>query len=274
MNKKIILLLTFFISIGLYASPESDRKAFAKHYYDLYPDVHPAEFNNGVYAIDAASKDQWESIEEFPPYEINVDSGKKLFETAFKNGKTYASCFDNGGIGIKHTYPRFDAKTGDLITMELALNNCRKANNEKPLKYKKGPLIDISAYLAFTSRGKTIDIKIPNDKRAIAWYEKGKKFFETKRGQLDMSCTDCHVNNVGKNVRADLLGPALGHTTHWPVYRSKWGSLGSLHRRYAGCNKNIRAKPKKPQSEEYRALEYYESFMGNGLDANGPGARK
>jgi sulfur-oxidizing protein SoxA len=36
----------------------------------------------------------------------------------------------------------------------------------------------------------------------------------------------------------------------------------------------VRAKPYKPQGEEYSDLEYFESYMSNGLELNGPGARK
>ncbi len=161
-----------------------------------------------------------------------------------------------------------------MITLELTINQCRMANGEAPLKYEKGPIADISAYMHYTSRGKVINVVIPDDPRALEAYEKGKAFFYAKRGQLNMSCADCHLYNAGNRIRADILSPALGHTTHWPVYRSKWGDLGTLDRRYIGCNKQVRAKPYAPQSEEYRDLEYFESYMSNGLKINGPSTRK
>jgi sulfur-oxidizing protein SoxA len=58
------------------------------------------------------------------------------------------------------------------------------------------------------------------------------------------------------------------------VYRSKWGTVGTLHRRFSGCNKQVRAKPFKAQGEEYRNLEYFLTAMSNGLNLNGPGSRK
>jgi sulfur-oxidizing protein SoxA len=79
---------------------------------------------------------------------------------------------------------------------------------------------------------------------------------------------------VGQKLRADTLGPALGHVTGFPVYRAKWESMGTLHRRYAGCNKNVRAKPFKAQSEQYRNLEYFHTLMSQGLVVNGPSSRK
>ncbi len=256
------------------ASPESDLKAFRDYFHKRFPNVPFDEFANGVYAIDQASREQWEAIEEFPPYEIDIEKGKELFNTPFKNGKTYASCFPNEGIGIRQNYPYFDTRTGKVVTLESAINDCRVKNGEKPLKWKKGKIAQISAYMAYTSRGKRIDIKIPDDPRALEAYERGKFHFYAKRGQLNMACADCHMYNAGNRIRADLLSPALGHVTHFPVYRSKWGELGTLHRRYGGCNKQVRAKPFKAQSDEYRALEYFHTYMSNGLPVNGPGARK
>jgi sulfur-oxidizing protein SoxA len=256
------------------ATPQQDLEEFQSFYMERFPDTPFEDFVNGVYSIDAASREQWEDIEEFAPYELNISVGESMFEKPFANGKTYASCFENGGIGIRQNYPFFDTDRGEVITLELAINECRKANAEKPLKWKKGPIADISAYMASTSRGNVFDIKIPDDPRALAAYERGKKHFYQKRGQLNMACADCHKFYAGQMVRADLLSPALGHLTHFPVYRSKWGGLGTTHRRYGGCNKQVRAKPFPAQSEEYRALEYFHTYMSNGLAVNGPGARK
>ena len=259
---------------GNSASTLDDQKVFQDYYKKMFPDTPFDDFKNGVYSIHKPSREQWEDIEEFAPYELNISKGEEAFNKPFANGKTYASCFENGGIGIRQNYPYFDTVSGEVITLELAINQCRKANGEKPLKWKKGTIANISSYMAYTSRGNKFNITIPDDPRALAAYNKGKKFFYSKRGQLNVSCADCHITNVGKWIRADLLGPGLGQTTHFPVYRSKWGGIGTLHRRYGGCNNNIRAKAFKAQSAEYRALEYFHTYMSNGLEVNGPGARK
>ena len=256
------------------AGPEDDLKAFRGYFMERFPNVPLDEFANGVYAIDAASREQWEAIEEFPPYEIAIEEGEEIFNTPFKNGKTFASCFRNGGIGIKSDYPYFDTKSGKVKTIELEINECLEKNGEKPLGYKKGKLASLSAYMAYTTRGQMIDIKIPHDQRALDAYNKGKQFYYARRGQLNISCAHCHVDNAGNKIRADLLSPGLGHLSHFPVYRSKWGGLGTVHRRFGGCNKQVRAKPFKAQSDEYRNLEYFLTYMSNGIPWNGPGARK
>ena len=276
--KKTLATLGMALLIALplsgMATPQQDLAEFRDFFKKRFPNTPFEDFVNGVYSVDPASREQWEEIEQFAPYELNISNGKALFEKPFANGKTYASCFENGGIGIRQNYPYFDTDRGEVVTLELAINECRTNNGEKPLSWKKGPIADISAYMAYTSRGKIFDIKIPDDPRALAAYERGKKHFYQKRGQLNMACADCHKFYSGNLIRADILSPALGHLTHFPVYRSKWGGLGTVHRRYGGCNEQVRAKPYPAQSEEYRDLEYFHTYMSNGLAVNGPGARK
>ena len=270
----LVLGLLGSITLPVQASPEQDLKDFRAYFTKRFPDTPVNDFVNGVYSIDAASREQWEEIEEFPPYELNIEKGETLYNTPFANGKSYADCFDNGGIGIAHRYPFFDQESGQVITLEGSINACRAVNGEQPLGWSKGAIADVSAYMHYTSRGQVINVVVPDNPAAMAAYERGKNHFYAKRGQLNMACADCHVYYSGNKIRADLLSPALGHTSGFPVYRSKWGGLGTLHRRYGGCNKQVRAKPHKSQSDEYKALEYFHTYMSNGLEINGPSARK
>lgn len=274
LTKVTLALLTAGVVITAQASPEDDRKAFVKYYQDKFTGVPIEEYANGVYAIDPVTRESWEAIEEFPPYEPFIDAGEEMWNTPFANGKGYKDCFPDGPA-MAGRFPYWDRDKGMVITVPLALNNCRKANGEKPLKYKKGSINNILSYISFQSRGQVTNVVIPDDDpRAMAAYEDGKKFYFTKRGQLNFSCANCHLQNAGRQVRVEILSPSLGHTTGWPVYRSKWGTAGTLHRRFTGCNKNIRAKPFKAQGEEYRNLEYFLTYMSNGIELNGPAARK
>jgi sulfur-oxidizing protein SoxA len=255
------------------AGPEEDRAALVDYFTKRFPGVALERYVDGAYAFDADAYEQWQQIQEFPQHEPSVEEGETLFKTPFANGKTYAECFENGGTGIRQGYPRWDEEQGQVVTLELAINQCREKNGEKPLGWFKGPIAAISAYMAYTSRGNPIDIKVPNEK-ALAAYEEGKAYYYSKRGQLNFSCADCHVVNANNMIRADRLSPMLGQTTHFPVYRSKWGEMGTLHRRFKGCNEQIRGVALEAQSPEYRNLEYFLSYASNGLPVNGPGDRK
>jgi len=253
--------------------PVADAKAFQNFFFQKFPDVKHEDFVNGPYSMNADLKRQWQEKEEFPPYEFALDAGKEMFATPFKNGKTYADCFPNGGVGIRQNYPYFDTKEGKVVTLELALNRCREANGEAPYSYVKDEMAALTAYMAFTSRGKPMDIKIPNDPRALAAYENGKEYFYTRRGQLNFSCATCHVQSPGERIRAEILAPALGILNAMPIYRSEWSGMGTTSRRFTTCNSQIRAVPLNPQDDEYRDLEYYLSYVSNGLPISGPGAR-
>jgi sulfur-oxidizing protein SoxA len=255
-------------------TPAQDQKLYQSFFKKRFPGLPLQEFRNGVYAIDKVSRDSWEAIEEFPPYEPFVEDGKALWNKPFANGKSYASCFKDGSPAQRKHYPHWDASRKMVVTLELAINECREKNGEKPLKYEKGEMASLTAYMAYQSRGQKIDIKVPKDPDAIAAYNKGKEFYFTRRGQLNFSCAGCHFESAGQHVRTDVLSPALGHASSWPVYRSDWGEMGTLHRRFQGCNEQVRAKAFPAQSEEYRNLEYFLTHMGNGIEFHGPSSRK
>jgi len=288
-TKTILILVCLAISsITLQASPKSDLRQFQKYFKKRFPKVKFKSYKDGIYALNMDRRAAWADWVDFaPPYTDGLESGKKLFTQKFQNGKSLSSCFRNDGIGIRHQFPYFDKKLAKVITLEFAINNCRRKNNEKKWKWKKGKLASVSAYMASTSSGKKLRTSIGNSVGALAAYKRGKQNFYVKRGQLNFSCADCHVFNAGNMARGNLLSPALGHVTHFPVWRKKWATkseakgkrgpnrgFGTLRRRYAGCNKNIRAKPYKAQSDEYTSLEYFESYMSRGLEVNGPGLRQ
>lgn len=270
---QLTLALSVAVSGGAVASPEADQKAFQKFYESRFSQVAEGDFINGVYSILPGAREQWEAIEEFPPYEPEIEAGEELYNTAFANGKSFADCFDSPAQ--RENYPYWDGDRDMVVTMERAINECRTANGEKAWGWKKGKIAALSAYMSYESRGQAINTVIPaDDAGALAAYESGKEMFYTKRGQLNFSCSDCHMYGAGLNARADTMSPAFGHASHWPVYRSKWQAMGTLHRRFGGCNTNIRAQPLKAQGPEYSNLEYFLTYMSNGLEFNGPGARK
>ncbi|MBS0246673.1 MAG: sulfur oxidation c-type cytochrome SoxA [Proteobacteria bacterium] len=253
--------------------PQADFKAFREYFTKRFPKVQLNDFVNGPYSMDEGLRKQWQQIEEFPPYEFAVEHGKEAFAKPFKNGKTLGDCFPNKGVGIRQNYPYFDTKSGEVITLELALNQCLEANGEKPLSYTSQDMAALTAYMAFTSRGKPFDIKIPNDPRALAAYRSGEEYFYTRRGQLNFSCASCHVQNPGGHIRTEVLAPALGILNAMPIYRSAWENMGTITRRFQTCNSQVRGVPLPGQDVLYRNVEYYLSYMGNGLPISGPGAR-
>jgi sulfur-oxidizing protein SoxA len=255
------------------AEPKEDLQKYQAFFKQRFPEMDFAALSNGMYNFSEDKRNQYNDIMEFPPYEVDIEEGKELFSKPFNNGKSYADCFPQGGVGIAQTYPKFDEASGKVKTLEGAINECREANGEQPLKYLKGNLVKILAYMANTSRGKPVNIEVPNNPKAIAAYEEGKQIYFTRRGPREFACYHCHWEASGLRIRGNELSPAIGQAANFPVYRSKWGEVGSIQRRYIGCMRNIGAVPLKEQTEAMNNLEYFHTFLSNGVPMNAPNSR-
>jgi sulfur-oxidizing protein SoxA len=268
----LVLCLALALNAAL-AEPNEDLQKYQAFFKERFPELNLAALSNGMYNFSEDKRSQYNDIMEFPPYEVDIEEGKELFTQTFKNGKSYADCFPQGGVGIAHTYPKFDEKSGKVKTLAGVINECRQANGEAPLKYLKGNLVKIVAYMADTSRGKPINIEVPNDPKAVAAYEEGKRIYFTRRGPREFACYHCHWEASGSRIRGNELSPAVGQAANFPVYRSKWGAIGSIQRRYKGCMRNIGAVPLKEQTEAMNNLEYFHTFLSNGVPMNAPNSR-
>lgn len=275
--KKTLLIALLGASVGANTAlansnvdPETDRQQLVDFFKAKSPNIAFEDYKDGGYVYSEDKRAQWEAVEEFPPYLDSVDAGEELYN---KDLAVYEKCFGDDPSNIRPHYPYFDEDTQQVVTLEWAINICRENAGLKPYKYKKGDIAKVSAYLAYQARDQKVNVKIESE-GAKAAFNKGRDVYLRPSGQLGLSCAKCHTYNSGRYARADLLSPNLGHTTHFPVFRAKWQELGTLHRRYGGCHKNMRAKPFKAQSEEYRNLEFFQAYMSNNLDINGPGYRQ
>jgi sulfur-oxidizing protein SoxA len=267
------VLMVWLSSNAAVAGPGDDLQKYQAFFKARFPDLSLTDLSYGMYNFSKDKRNQYDAIMEFPPYEVAIEEGEELYNTPFANGKSYTDCLPNKGIGIAQLYPKFDKASGKVKTLEGLINECRKRNGEKPLNVLKGNLAKILAYLADTSRGKPISIEIPDDPRAVAAYEQGKQIYFTRRGPRDFACYHCHWEASGMRIRGNELSPAVGQAANFPVYRSKWGEMGTIQRRYKGCMKNIGAVPLKAQSEAMNNLEYFHTYLSNGIPYNAPNSR-
>lgn len=270
-----LLSSTTVLSAQQDPSVQADINTFQGYFKNKFSNLELNDFSKGPYAMNEDKKLQFEAIMELPPFEDHVDKGEKLWKTPFKNGKTYSSCFSGSDEAIRTQYPKWNAEKGKVETLEQAIVDCRVKNGEKKIGTGKGKLAWMSAYLTGLAEGQVINVIVPRgDAKALAAYNDGKKFFYAKRGQLNLSCANCHVYNAGQRIRGDTLSPALGQITHFPVWRGKWAKkkgdgFGTIQRRYGGCNKQVRAKPFKRHKSEYDNLEYFHTIMSNGMEISG-----
>lgn len=275
------LLIAGFALSAVGATPEEDIAAFQGYFLKKFEGVPLEAYNDGVNALPqyAGRRENWELLMEFPPYEEHVERGREEWAAPFANGKTFSDCAKDWPPA--NEYPWYDPRTDELHTIVGDVNACLKANGEEPIKNLRHGRIArlVIAYKEqFNGEKMNVDVSHPG---ALKWYEKGKKFYWTKRGQLNFSCADCHVHSPGGKIRGDVLSAGLGHTTGFPVYRTRWfvdssgeRPLGTVHRRYGGCISQLRAAPFGSQSPEYKALELYEAVMSTGIPLKVPSQRQ
>jgi len=275
--KKILLamagigLLTGAITAN--ATPEEDRMKQVNYFTEKYPDVKHDDYVYGALAFDPDSKAQYDAIMEFPPFLSQLDKGKKLFETPLKNGKTYADCLPNGGKMIAGNYPMFDEAKGKVVTLEDTVNACRVANGDEAYKLEDDNTMGVlMAYIRSLSDGMKMNIKVGSPAAQKA-FDDGKSTFYTRVGQFNFSCASCHVYAAGNRLRSEILSPAVGHAVHFPVFRAG-EKLTSLQERYVGCFKNMRQLPDKQGSTRFNNLEYFHSYLSNGLEMHADVFRK
>jgi len=233
------------------------------------------DFGIGNYSFSKQGKFSYDQIKEMPPYEEIVESGEELYN----ENKALQKCFPD--VTIAGDYPYFDEERKEVISLTSAINDCIVASGEKKWNEKKGKMPILQSYFASatTEAEKKVDIKITSAEAAAA-YERGKEYYYTQRGYLKLSCATCHVQGTGQRVRNESLSPLLGHTTHFPVFRLKWGKddvykgIATLERRMAGCVKDQGQNPPKASSKEMKELLYFMAYMSNGMNVDGPDIRK
>jgi sulfur-oxidizing protein SoxA len=185
-----------------------------------------------------------------------------------------ASCHGDGAQsmkGVAARYPAYDAALGRVVDIEQRINACVEHNQRgTPLAWESQELLGLSAYVSHQSRGVPVTVKIGGP--AADTYERGRRLYFERQGQLNLACTQCHNQSWGRTLLAEKI--SQGHPVDWPAYRLEWQSLGSLSRRLRACYFGVRAEMPPFGSPDLVALELYLASRAQGLVSQSPGVRR
>ena len=208
------------------------------------------------------------------PGMLSVLEGEDLWNR--EAGTANRSCADCHGDaatsmrGVAARYPAYDERLGGPVTLDQRIDVCRVTNQgAAPLPPESPELLALSAHVAHQSRG--LPVTTGDDPRLAPFVESGRRLYETRLGQLDLSCANCHDDNWGRHLAASPIPQA--HPTGYPIYRLEWQALGSLQRRLRGCMTGVRAEPYDYGAPEYVELELYLMWRARGLPMETPGVR-
>jgi sulfur-oxidizing protein SoxA len=260
--------------------------ALKAHFQETMPQVQGDAFVDGALNFNKGAREYnqfWEKrfkddFDQPDEYRKAFADGKALWEKPFSDGKGFADCFPEGGHGAAAGYPEVDGN-GEVVTFERALNACLEAHHEKPLAYDDMKTMGVlSLYARQLSDGTRIHVKV-STKAEEAAFDRGKTLYYTRMGQLSMSCASCHTQQAGRTLRSEELSPVIGQVAHFPVFRPNREtatlSVVTLQVRYQGCQKNVKvAQPFALNSTELNDLEYFHTYLSNGLPLHSGAFRK
>lgn len=244
------------------AAADAVRSDIAARLKANLPALSPADYALGSAAFDPELRAALAQNPAVANTSGVLEAGRSLWSRKFKNGRTLASCFPNGGRRIAGAYPQYDSRLKRVVTLETAINQCLKTNRE--------PLLDLDdprsmgatvAYVRSLSEGQKVAVRVPA--AAEERFDQGRRLFVTRMGQQNWACSSCHLQGAGKRYADMPLSPAIGQGANSLVIRD--GSAISLQARVRECLERMGVAPFAAGSDELNNLEYFLTYLSNGL---------
>jgi len=188
-------------------------------------------------------------------------TGAALWKRRFKDGHTLSACFPNGGRRVAVAYPQYHPRLKLVFTLEMAINQCLKAHHEALLDYDGAEMAAITAYVRSLSDGYRVAVRVPG--AAQPHFENGRRMYFSRLGQRNFACASCHIVAAGKRYADVPLSPVVGQAARWPFLRGE--EVLTLQAQIRACLERMGAAPFPAGSEELNDLEYFLTYLSNGL---------
>lgn len=252
------------------ASPAAVKGDIEARLHAQLPALESRDYALGAAAFDAELRAREEA--QGDAAKAIVARGAALWKRKFKDGRSLASCFPNGGRRVAAHYPQYHPRLKLVFTLEMAINQCLKTHHEPLLDYTDPPTMGaITAYVRSLSNGQHIRVRVPA--AAEAHFESGRRMYFSRLGQRNFACASCHIVAAGKRYDGTPLAPAIGQAARWPYIRGD--EALTLQAQIRACLQRMGAAAFPAGSEELNDLEYFLTYLSNGLAirANAPRAR-
>ncbi|QWD78901.1 sulfur oxidation c-type cytochrome SoxA [Polynucleobacter sp. MWH-Svant-W18] len=201
-----------------------------------------------------------------------VAEGESLWQS--KAGEKNIACSSCHGDakksmrGVAAQYPKMIKDK--LQTLEGQINQCRVgAQGASAFLYESKDLLSLTAYIAIQSKGMPIAVKETAQNQPDL--KQGRRWFNERMGQLNLSCAQCHEERAGLKLGGSPI--PQGHPNAYPIYRLEWQTLGSLQRRLRNCMSGVRAQQFDYGSPEMAQLELFLMWRARGMPLEAPGVR-
>ncbi len=201
-----------------------------------------------------------------------------------KKGPTGRACADchQGGPeksmrGVATRFPKFIAKYGRVMSIEdlLSAHAAEATGNAMPAQSQANLSMAVLVKMQSNGMAVNVDLTSPEAKAAL---ERGKTLYNKRVGNRNHACSDCHDNAPGKGANKFLGGRLLGDreaglTKHFPVWRTNFGRMWDIRKRFQWCMLPIGMNYLPADAPEYADLELYLTSYDNGKPMNVPSIR-
>jgi L-cysteine S-thiosulfotransferase len=204
-----------------------------------------------------------------------VEEGQKLWsQPAGPASQSCHSCHGDASASMRTVatrYPAYSPAVGHVINLEQQINQCRVERLKVgAFPYESESLLALTAYISHQAKGLPMSVAI--DGPAAESFARGTAFFYQRRGQLNLSCANCHEQHAGDHLHGESI--SQGQVNGFPIYRELWQAMGSTNRMFTWCNEAVRAEPYTSGSQEYVDVELFERWRGRGLPIETPAVRR
>ncbi|WP_043360802.1 sulfur oxidation c-type cytochrome SoxA [Belnapia sp. F-4-1] len=223
-----------------------------------------AEARESSFALMSPETQAMQREDSANPGMLWVEEGRALWDSA-----GCAGCHGDvaGMRGVAARYPAFDAAPIDLAGR---IAQCQEARQHRtPFPRESEEALALAAVIGLQSRG--IPVNPPDDPRLAPALARGEALYRERRGQLDLSCAQCHDANAGRHLAGSPIPEA--HPTGYPLYRLEWQGMGSLQRRLRNCMTGVRSEPYAYGAPEYVAIELFLMRRAAGMAVETPAVR-
>ncbi len=205
---------------------------------------------------------------------LSVDQGETLFNKKHESsGKSCAQCHGEEGEKLDTkkiaSYPIFNRKTKEIVTLQKQIKNCRATITDKKLITDHPDLIALETFVRNRAKGEKVNVQTQGE--VAKFIKQGEELYKTRYGLIDMSCYHCHTLYSGQMIRGQKI--SQGQSNGFPAYRLDTGEITNLHQRIQQCLSLLRAEPFATDSKEVNLLGLYLMSRSNGLAIETPAVR-
>jgi sulfur-oxidizing protein SoxA len=209
------------------------------------------------------------------PVSLWLDRGELAWRDA-SSGPSCASCHGTARslreAVVQH--PRLSNDGLRLINLEDQILTCLTRSGKAHDTLESEEVLALSALLHQSAQGLLWQLKAPPAQQAQwqAHLVRGTALYAQRMGRMNLACVHCHDQNIGKQMRADVISP--GHPTGFPIYRMSWQGMGSIDRRLRACYSGVQAVMPPAGDPALRDLELFLKVRASGMPMDGPSIRR